>query len=70
MDKEKTAKGVIIMEIDLNSREFLNKLEKEAWTKSQVGGTNQMWASVYRRLAEVVCELDAYLGRSTIKQND
>jgi len=53
------------MKIDLNSREFLNKLESEAWKKSQIKGTNQMWASVYRRLAEVACELDAYLARSS-----
>lgn len=53
--------------IDLNSREFLQALEQEAWEKSQIEGTNQQWASVYRRLAEVACELDAYLGRSTIE---
>jgi hypothetical protein len=53
------------MNIDLNSREFLHNLENEAWKRSQLKGTNQMWASVYRRLAEVACELDAFLTRSS-----
>ena len=50
--------------IDLNSRKYLQELEKEARKKSQVKGTNELWASVYRRLAEVASELDAYWARS------
>lgn len=52
------------MKIDLNSRKFLSELENTAWEASRVEGTNQLWASVYRRLAEVACELDAYQARS------
>ena len=51
--------------IDLTSREYLNALETEALQRSQCKGTNLMWASVYKRLAEVACELDAYIARSS-----
>ena len=42
------------MKINLNSRDYLHKLEKEAWKASRLKGTNQLWASVYKRLSEVV----------------
>ena len=53
------------MKIDLNDREFLHALDNEAWKMSKIKGTNQMWASVYRRLAEIANELDAYIARSS-----
>jgi len=52
-----------VIRVEIN-RKFLQELEKEAWKKSQIKGTNQFWASAYRRLAEVACELDAYMARS------
>jgi len=55
------------MKIDLTSRKFLNALEYEAWKHSEIKGINEFWASVYKRLAEVSCELDAYIARSTVE---
>jgi len=48
------------------SREFLWKLETEANIRKDIAA-NPMWKSVYRRLAEVVNELDAYIARATVK---
>jgi len=53
----------------INTRKFLQELEKEAWKLSQIEGTNELWASVYRRLAEVASELDAFHARSEEKKN-
>lgn len=50
--------------MDLTDRKFLQELEKKAWKRATTKGTNELWASVYRRLAEVACELDAYNARS------
>jgi len=53
------------MKIDLTNREYLWILEAKAKENEEIVA-NPMWKSVYRRLAETVCELDAYIARSTI----
>lgn len=52
------------MKIDLTNREYLWILKTKANEQKEIVA-NPMWKSVYRRLAEVVCELDAYIARST-----
>lgn len=50
--------------IDLSNRDFLYEIEQEALFRANQNQISELWASVYRRLAEVVCELDGYIARS------